>query len=40
MKIMQSYISPEMEIVSIEVEQSILNASIEDLGDIKEEIDW
>ena len=40
MKIMQSYISPEMEIVSIEVEQSILNASLEDLGDIKEEIDW
>lgn len=40
MKSMQSYISPEMEIVSIEVEQSILNASIEDLGDIKEEIDW
>ena len=40
MKIAQNYNSPEMVIINIEVEQSILNGSIEDLGNIKEEMDW
>ena len=35
-----NYISPEMEIVNIEVEQAILSASIENIGDTLEEIDW
>jgi hypothetical protein len=31
-KNLNNYISPEMEIVNIEVEQAILSASTEDLG--------
>ena len=34
------YISPEMEIVKIEVEQSILTASTERLGSWNEEQEW
>ena len=36
----QTYIAPEMEVVLIEVEQSIMTASIEDIGDILPEMDW
>ena len=37
----QAYIRPAMEVVDIEMQQAILNASqTEDLGDKKEEIEW
>ena len=38
----QAYISPAMEVVSIEMEQSILAGSnqIETIGETKEEIEW
>ena len=35
-----TYIAPTMEVISIEVEQVILAASIENIGDTLEEIDW
>ena len=43
MKKDQIYIAPEMEIVNIEVEQAILQASpgsVEDLGDWLDEMGW
>lgn len=38
----QHYVSPEMQVVNIEVEQAILNGSntIENIGGRKEDIDW
>lgn len=35
-----TYIAPEMEIMIIEVEQSILGASLEGLGETLPEKDW
>ncbi len=35
-----TYISPAMEEILIEVEQSILSASIEEIGETLPEIDW
>ena len=34
------YIAPAMSVISIEVEQSVLAASIEKIGDTLPEIDW
>ena len=34
------YIAPAMEVISIEVEQVILAASTENIGDTLEELDW
>ena len=34
------YIAPEMEMISLEVEQVILAASTENIGDTLEDIDW
>ena len=34
------YIAPEMEMISLEVEQVILAASTESIGDTLEDIDW
>jgi hypothetical protein len=34
------YIAPAMEVISIEVEQVILAASTEDIGDFLPELDW
>ena len=36
----QAYITPSMEVITIEVEQSILAASIEEIGDTLEDLDW
>ena len=36
----QTYISPDTEVVLIEVEQSILAASIEGVGETLPEIEW
>ena len=36
----QTYIAPTMEVISIDVEQVILAASTENIGDTLEEIDW
>lgn len=36
----QTYVTPYIEVMSLEVEQCILAASIEELGDTMEEIDW
>ena len=36
----QTYITPAMSIISIEIEQSILAASIEKIGDTLPEKDW
>ena len=36
----QNYMSPEMEVVTIEVEQVILGSSIEEIGKYNDEIDW
>jgi hypothetical protein len=36
----QTYIAPAMEVISMEVEQSIMAASIEKIGDTLPEIDW
>jgi hypothetical protein len=36
----QAYITPCMEVITIEVEQSILAASIEEIGDTLEDLDW
>ena len=43
MKQLPTYIAPEMEIVSIEVEQAILQASpgsIEELGEWLQDMEW
>lgn len=34
------YISQSIEMVSIETEQCVLGASVENIGNRKEEIDW
>ena len=34
------YIAPSMEVISIEVEQAILSASIENIGGRNEDMDW
>ena len=36
----QTYISPKMEVVYIEVEQSVLDASTEDLGLRNNDLNW
>ena len=36
----QTYIAPDMEVIAIEVEQVILAASTEDIGDFLPELDW
>ena len=36
----QAYITPFMEVISIEVEQSVLAASTENIGDTLEDMDW
>ena len=36
----KTYISPEVEVMVIETEQSILSASLEKLGDIFDDQDW
>jgi hypothetical protein len=36
----QTYITPAMSVISIEVEQSILAASIEKIGDTLPDMDW
>lgn len=36
----QTYIAPSMEVISIEVEQVILAASTEKIGDTLPDIDW
>ena len=39
-RIEKTYIAPTMEEISIEVEQVILAASIENIGDTLPDIDW
>lgn len=34
------YVSPNVEIVNIELEQAVLQCSIENLGDVHDEMDW
>ena len=36
----KKYITPELVMVTIEVEQAILSASVENIGERKEDIDW
>ena len=36
----QTYIAPSMEVISIEVEQVILDASTENIGPTSDEIEW
>ena len=36
----QAYIAPYMEVITIEVEQSVLAASTEQIGDTLPDIDW
>lgn len=36
----QAYIAPSMEVISLEIEQNILTASTEKIGDTLDEIDW
>ena len=40
MEITKNYIAPSVEVVNIEVEQCILAASAENVGDRKPDIDW
>ena len=37
---LQTYISPEMESISIEIEQCVLSMSNEDLGKEASDLDW
>lgn len=39
-KIEKTYVSPEMEIVKIDVEQCIMTASAETLGHRNDELEW
>ena len=39
-KINPNYITPQIELVNLEMEQSVLSASIEPIGTKNEEIDW
>ena len=39
-ELVQTYIAPEMEVVLIEVEQSVMAGSIENLGQTKPDIEW
>ena len=36
----QTYIAPDMEVIAIEVEQVILAASTEDIGETLPDLDW
>ena len=36
----QTYIAPSMEVISIEAEQVILDASTENIGPTSDEIEW
>ena len=36
----QTYIAPDTEVIAIEVEQVILAASTEDIGETLPELDW
>ena len=36
----QTYISPEMEVISIELEQCVLSMSNENLGKESSDLDW
>ena len=36
----QTYLAPTLEVISIEIEQNILTASIEKIGDTLPEKDW
>lgn len=39
-RIEQNYISPEIEVMLIEIEQNIMSASTEDIGETLDEIPW
>ena len=39
-RIEQNYISPEIEVMLIEIEQNIMGASTEEIGETLEEIPW
>ena len=39
-RIEQNYISPEIEVMLIEIEQNIMVASTEDIGETLDEIPW
>lgn len=39
-RIEQNYISPEIEVMLIEIEQNIMGASTEDIGETLDEIPW
>lgn len=39
-QIEQNYISPEIEVMLIEIEQNIMGASTEDIGETLDEIPW
>ena len=39
-RIEQNYISPEIEVMLIEIEQNIMGASSEDIGETLDEIPW
>ena len=39
-RIEQNYISPEIEVMFIEIEQNIMGASTEDIGETLDEIPW
>jgi len=39
-KIEKTYVSPEMEIVKLDVEQCIMTASTETLGHRNDELEW
>ena len=36
----RNYITPEIELVNLEMEQSVLSASVEPVGKKQNEIDW
>ena len=36
----QTYIAPSLEVMTLEVEQNILGASTEDIGETLDEIPW
>ena len=39
-KINPNYITPEIDLVNLEMEQSVLSASVEPVGNKQNEIDW
>lgn len=39
-RIEQNYISPEIEVMLIEIEQNIMGASTEEIGETLDEIPW